>query len=255
MNQRKSLFFVLAVLFLVTCTTASVFGAEIVIGAGAAPSNIIIKPIKEPFEKSTGIKLNLIESGPKVAMQDLLKGEIDVAGVGLGMKEYMDMLKKEGVTVDESKLKGYVVGKTRAVALLHKDNPITKLTKEQLKDIFSGKISNWKDVGGKDLPIVVVIGKLIPGQVSLFTNKALDGIKILSNAKEATTAPNVKEIVASTPGAIGIAVPAVADSSVKIPEQPEATSDITLVTKGDASPAIQKLIDFINGEGQKYIKK
>ena len=49
------------------------------------------------------------------------------------------------------------------------------LSKEQLKDIFTGKKTNWKDVGGKDMPIAVVYGNKIPGTNNVFMKQVMGG--------------------------------------------------------------------------------
>ncbi len=234
--------------------TSGAFADEIKIGAGAAPSNGIFKPIKEHFEKATGVKMTLLEQGPKMALEEVMRGAIDAASAGLTVDEWIAMMKKEGIEVNKAEIQGVVIGKSRAVVMINKSNPVSKLTKEQLKGIFTGKITNWKDVGGKDMPIIVVWGKLTPGMNSLFINKALDGITPVKDVLDATTGPDLRQNVASNQEAIGISASSVADNTVKVPEQPEALSEIPIVTKGKPSANVQKLIDFIKGEGQKYIK-
>ncbi|MBA4374412.1 MAG: phosphate ABC transporter substrate-binding protein, partial [Thermodesulfovibrio sp.] len=147
------------------------------------------------------------------------------------------------------------IGKDKIVVLLHKDNPVTQLSKDQLKGMFTGKITNWKEVGGKDLPVIVVWGKLIPGTNSLFVKNMLDGEALVKDVLDATTAEDVRQNVASNLEAIGIGPAAAIDKTVKSPASPEIARPITLLTKGAPSPGIQKLIDFIKGEGQKYIKQ
>lgn len=244
--------FVLFILFL--SLPFIVYADEIKVGAGAAPSNQILKPIKPHFEKSTNLKLTLLEIGPKLAMQDLLKGSIDAACAGLSFDEWAAMMEKEGMPINKSELQVHIIGKSRAVAIINKSNPISKLTKDQLKGIFSGKITNWKEVGGPDMPVIVVWANLTQGMNSLFINKALDGISITKEVLETTTGPELKELVAYTPEAIGITSIGVVDASVKVPEQPEAVSDISCVTKG-SSAKFNRLFEFIKGEGQKYIKQ
>lgn len=248
--------FGLKVMMATTCglvMSATAFADEIKIGAGAAPSNAIIKPVKDAFEKG-GDKLTLLEQGPKVALQELLKGSVDIAGAGLSFSELMDLAKKEGVSLNAGDLQSFVVGKTQAVAILNKSNPVSKLSKEQLKGIFSGTIKNWKEVGGNDADILIVVAKLTPGQNSLFTNKVLDGVALTKDILDATTAIDLRDNIVSNPEAIGISAISVVDASVKMPAQPEAASDITFVTKGKPSPSAQKFINFVLGEGKKYIK-
>jgi phosphate transport system substrate-binding protein len=145
---------------------------ELKIGAGAAPTENILKPIKPYFEKATGIKLQILDYGPKQAMLELEKGVIDAACAGLTFEDLLDLMKKEGVPVkDPASLNFVEIGKDRIVVLIHKDNPVNELSKDQLKGIFTGKITNWKEVGGKDMPIIVVWGKLIPGTNKFFVEK------------------------------------------------------------------------------------
>ena len=235
---------------------ANGFAQEIKIGAGAAPTENILKPIREHFEKATGIKLHIIASGPKVAMENLQKGSIHAAAVGLSFDDLLALMKREGSEVkDPASLQHTTIGRDRIVVLLHKDNPVSKLSKEQLKGIFTGKITNWKDVGGKDMPIIVVWGRLIPATNSLFVRHMLDGESVTKDILEATTAEDVKHNVASNIEAIGIGPIAVVDATVKAPEIPEISRPIILVTIGKPTPDVQKLIDYIKGEGQKYIRQ
>lgn len=232
------------------------YAQELKIGAGAAPTENILKPIKEHFEKATGIKLYIISSGPKIAMEDLQKGSVHAAAAGLSFEDWLTLMKKEGIEIKNPALFQHtVIGKDRIVILLHKDNPVSKLSKDQIKGIFTGKITNWKDVGGKDLPIIVVWGKLIPGTNALFVREMLDGENITKEVLEATTAEDIRHNVASNPEAIGIGPIAIIDATVKSPDTQVVGRPITLVTIGTPSIEVQKLINYIKGEGQKYIKQ
>ncbi|TAN41117.1 MAG: phosphate ABC transporter substrate-binding protein [Nitrospirae bacterium] len=248
------LFLSLLLLFMFAVVSA-VFADEIKIGAGAAPTENVLKPVKGPFEKASGIKMTIISSGPKIAWQDLEKGTVDAAAAGLTFEDWVSLMKKEGTEVkDPAAYNQVVIGKDRISVLVHKDNPVKTLSKEQLKGIFTGKINNWKEVGGKDLAVIVVWGKLIPGTNSLFIKRMLDGEAQLKDVLEATTAEDVKNNVVSNPEAIGIGPSAIIDTSVGSPQTPEVSRPIILLTKGNPSANIQKLIDFIKGEGQKHIK-
>ncbi|MEW5744026.1 MAG: substrate-binding domain-containing protein [Nitrospirota bacterium] len=232
------------------------YASEIKVGAGAAPTENVLKPIKEPFEKATGLKLTIIASGPKIALQDLEKGAVDAAAAGLSFDDWMALMKKEGVEVrDAGGFQQALIGKDKIVTLVHKENTVAKLSKDQLKGIFTGKITNWKEVGGKDAPIIVVWGKLIPGTNSMYTKHIFDGEPVTKDILDATTAEDVRQNVAANPEAVGIGPMAVIDASVRSPETPEVARPITLLTKGNPAPNIQKLLDFIKGEGQKYIKQ
>lgn len=254
--KRCGFISIVAIVLFLSSTSFGVFAGEIKVGAGAAPTENVLKPVEKPFEKATGIRLYIISSGPKVALMDLEKGAVDAAAAGLSFEDWMGLMKKEKEEVkDPSSLQQVTIGKDKIVVLTHKDNPVSKLTKEQLKGIFTGKTTNWKDVGGKDMTVIVVLGKLMPGTNSLFVKNMLDGESQTKSVLEATTAEDVKQNIASNPEAIGIGPMAVIDATVKSPETPEISRPIILLTKGKPSANVQKLIDFIKGEGQKYIKQ
>ncbi len=252
--MRKISFMVMVCSFFVLTGVVAAFADELKISGGAPAIEYVFKPIKEPFEKATGIKLNLLAVGPKTALIDLEKGDIDAAA-GPAFNDWMNFMKKEGAEVkDPASLQHIVVGKDKIVAIVHKDNPITSLTKEQVKGIFTGKIINWKDVGGNDMPVMVVLGKLISPANNIFFKHMLDGEAAMTDVLEVSTAGDVRQTVASNPEAIGIVSHIMVDATVKSPETPEAPITFTLVTKTGHSPKVQKLIDFIKTDGSKYIK-
>lgn len=150
------------------------WGATLTIGAGAAPTENVLKPAVDPFRKATGIELRIIDNGPKQAFIDLERGTVDAAAAGLSISDWFSLLEKEKVPVnDRAAYHPYIIGTDKIVVLVHPSNPVNELTKEQLKGIFSGRINNWKEVGGKDAPIIVVWGSLIPGTNKFFEKTSL----------------------------------------------------------------------------------
>jgi len=248
---RKTLF-----ILMFTLLSASLASGEVIkIGAGAAPTENILKPVEAAFEKATSLELAIISSGPKQAFIDLDRGTVDAAAAGLSFDDWLELLKKEGVTVaDPALYKPVVIGKDNVIVIVNKDNPVTKLTREQLTGIFTGKTGNWKEVGGKDALILVVWGGLTQGTNAMFVKNIMDGAKPTNEVIAATTAEDIRQNVASNPEAIGIGPNAILNSTVKSPETPEVTRPITLITKGAPSAKVKKLIDFIMGDGKKYIR-
>ena len=242
---------VLCTLLLSLCAT-QVMAETLKIGAGAAPTENVLKPAEAAFEKATGLDLSILASGPKQAFIDLERGSVDAAAAGLPFDDWMALLKKEGIAVaDPTLYKPVIIGKDKVIVIVHKDNPIQKLSKEQLTGIFSGKSTNWKDVGGKDAPILVVWGGLTQGTNSMFVKHIMDGVKPTDEVIAATTAEDIRHNVASNPEAIGIGPQAIVNASVRSPETPEVARPITLISKGKPSGKVQKLIDFIKASESK----
>lgn len=243
------------VILLTTALAGTVLAEELKIGAGAAPTENILKPLKSAFEKSSGLSLNVLSNGPKQAFIELEKGTVDAAAAGLAMNDWWTLLQKEGVAITNKA--AYVpatIGKDRVVVLTHKDNKLASLSKEQLIGVFTGKIQNWKEVGGKDMPILIVWGSLIPGTNSMFTKIVLDGATVTKEVLEATTADDIKDKIKANPEAVGIGPAALIDATVHSPQTPEVARPITLITKGNPTAKVQKLLDYIKGDGAKLVR-
>ncbi|OGU16009.1 MAG: phosphate ABC transporter substrate-binding protein [Geobacteraceae bacterium GWC2_53_11] len=232
---------------LVSLLATEVMADVVKIGAGAAPTENIFKPAEAAFEKASGLDLSIVSSGPKQAFIDLERGTVDAAAAGLSFDDWMALLKKEGVSVADPKAyQAVVIGKDKVIVIVHKDNPVSKLSREQLTGIFSGKITNWKDVGGKDAPILVVWGALTQGTNSMFVKHIMGGTKPTDEVIAATTAEDIRHNVASNPEAIGIGPQAIVNSTVRSPETPEVARPITLITKGKPTEKVRKLLEFIS---------
>ena len=69
---------------------------------------------------------------------------------------------KEELKAANVQLEQKPIGVDALVFIVNEDNPVTDLTQQQLRDIYAGKITNWKDVGGQDLDIVASSAGLTP---------------------------------------------------------------------------------------------
>lgn len=256
MSTRGSIYVAGALAGLVLCGAAVAQAEEIKVGGGGASMAAIFNPVKPAFEKATGITLINLQSTPKDGLLDLLNGKVNAAVSAVPLDSMIAGAAKDGVTVDKSSLQVQIVGKNKTVLLVHPTNKVSKLNKEQIKGIFTGKIANWKEVGGDDKEIIVVWGKNTPGQNGQLTREMLDGEPVVKEVLETTNYVKVKETVAATPEGVGIDPFAIADESVKVvATEPPLLGDIILVSKGKPSAAVQKLVDFVKGEGAKFTKQ
>ena len=150
-------------------------------------------------------------------------------------------------------------------------NTVEDLTKQQLSDIYEGKITNWKDAGGNDAPIVVIGRESGSGTRSAFEELLkLEDMCKYSNELDSTGAVMAK--VASTPGAIGYVSLDVLDDTVKAVklEGAEPTEEnikagsyflsrpFVMATKGEISEQndlVKALFDYIySDEGTEIVK-
>ena len=221
---------------------------EIRIGGGGAALATIFTPMKEQFEKSSGDSLTLIQSLPVKTLVALDKGEFDAMVTTLPLTTVLDDAAKEGVTIDAASFRQQEIGKNEVVAFVHKSNRVKKLSKAELKKIFTGKVTNWKAFGGPDLSIIVAWGTETPGQNALFIREILDGEQVTAKAIKATDYQSIREMVKANPGSIGIDPRGMAIATVGRVDIPILTAPIILITKGKPSAKVEKVLHFYNEE-------
>ncbi|AJE04331.1 substrate-binding domain-containing protein [Geobacter pickeringii] len=246
----------MAGLLLIMTAAAGAHAEEMKVGGGGAPVDCILKPVKEHFEKASGISLNLVYSSATMSFRQLVNGELDASTAGLPYADLLAAARKENIIVNDPA--AYIpttIGKGKIYTIVHRDNPVKELSREQLKGIFTGKITSWKEVGGSDAPIIVVLSKINPATNAAYRKLALDDAPYSTDILDAGRFEDLRDKVASTPEAIGFGPVTMLDGTVKTVGTPEFSRPIILITKGKPSPAAQKLIDFITGEGQKYVKE
>lgn len=217
---------------------------EIRVDGGGAAVSAVFMPMKESYENTTGDTLKISYSTPAKALIALEKGAVDIIAAAVPLPVILRDIEKEGVMIDPKILEARVIERNRIVVVLHSYNDVKKLSKRQLKSIFTGKITDWKEVGGDDGKIMVVWSKETPGQNYLFSQQILDGEPVTGIALNAANIYEIREIVGRTPGAIGINPAGLVSAQVAVPETPVVESDIIVITKGSPSPKVQRVIDF-----------
>jgi phosphate transport system substrate-binding protein len=113
-------------------------------GSSTVGTGVLEAGAIEAFETKTKVRFTSIEQpGSGKGIKALLDGRVNLAGASRPLK------RKE----KKQKLLAHVIGYDAIAIFIHVSNPIDNLTKEQLKGIFTGRITNWKEVGGKDAAI------------------------------------------------------------------------------------------------------
>ncbi len=227
---------------------------EIRLSAGGAPVDSIVKPVTPAFEKATGDRISLIFGGATISFKTMDRGGADVALAGTAFDDLIASLKKESYDIkDKSLYHSEVIGKSVLYIALNKENPLQSLTGDQIKGIFTGKIQNWKEVGGNDEPIMVVVSTQNPATMGAFKKLALTGEDFLKDSLDTPTFAEMTNMITSNPGAIGFGPFSIGDGN-KLPKIPAYERPVIAITKGKPSAKVSRLLTFITGAGQKYVK-
>ena len=187
------------VLALISITLATSALAEITYDGSSTIGENILPEATKLFTQKTGIIFSSIKNnGSGIGIKSLLAKKCDIAGISRAPKAEE---KKED-------LKFHVIGNDAIAVIVNKANPVKSLTKAQIADIFSGKIRNWKDVGGKDGPIIPVIEILVMKRATqIVFNELIFGNDNVAksygeNAKEINTPAEEASFVMNNPNSI-----------------------------------------------------
>lgn len=229
-----------------------VWAETLEIGGGTVPYKGMIEPRLEAFKGATGIDVKFSGVGTGNGMVALIEGKLPVAVAGDDLNATVSDGKKAAQAQGkELKVPGNLVytsiGTDEMQVVVHKSNPVTKLSKAQLKDIATGKTTNWKDVGGPDLPIKMVVTKpgLAPG--AFFQRMIMDGAPYVEGHIQAQSPKEVITWVSRTPGGLGMASTAHMKSEpgdARDIDTPPLARPLGLITIGQPDGAAKKFIDF-----------
>ena len=173
--------------------------------AGSTSMQKLCEAMIESFEEVyPDITVTAEYTGSGAGLESLAAGKTDIGNASRALK---DGEKETGAVENVVAIDGIAV-------ITHKDNTVDNLTSEQLADIYTGKITNWKDLGGADEAIVVLGREAGSGTRGAFEEllKVDDQCKY---AQELDSTGGVLAKVASTPGSIGYVSLDVVDDTVK----------------------------------------
>ena len=163
--------------------------------------------------------------------------------------------------IDAKKLQNHLVAVVGIVPIVNKSAGVSNLSKQQLSDIFTGKITNWKQVGGKNQTITVINRSKGSGTRGTFEGLVLNGKKPIQ-AQEQDSNGTVRKIVSSTPGTISyISFPYANDENIQklsIDGIKPTNKNVEtnrwqlwsyehIYTKGKPNKNVQKFIDYMLG--------
>lgn len=225
--------------------TISLHGSTTVAGT-------LIVPHQAEIEKAAGVTLEITANGSGNGLADLVAGKAQMAMISAPLEKVAAGLKQKGVSIDESQLHAEEVGKTRVAFIIHPSNPIKSLNFAQLIDVFTGKVTSWKELGGMDKPIVVVVEAKGGGLRSIVEKEMLgDKAEITAEKKEVPGAQLVPKIVSQLDNTLGIAIAAAVDASVvELSTDQKLEQPLFLITKGNPDAAATRLISAAKAAAQ-----
>lgn len=154
----------------------------------------------EYFKNNLGISdISVTKNGSGNGASALQDSRCDVAMLSRFMKEneFKACVEKGVLPV------AHVVAMDGVCVVVNPANPVKALTIEQIRDIYTGKIANWKEVGGPDMEIVSITRDSASGTFETFESLVMNKEKMSQKTEEVATSPQMHSRVSTTRGAIG----------------------------------------------------
>ena len=225
---------------------------------GSTSMEKVIKAVNGAFmEKNKGVTVNLNLTGSGTGIQEASEGKCDIGNSSRKLKDE-----------EAEKLDATVVGLDGIALVVNPANKLEDITLEDLAKVYSGEITNWKELGGDDKSIVVIGREDGSGTRDGFESIVM-GDKEPKYAQELESTGSVINAVATTDGAIGYASLANVDETVKALKIGgiEATEEnvksgayevqrpfICATLKGSDNKLVKAYLDFIlSEEGQALV--
>ncbi len=246
-------------------------GSDTMVNLGQAWAEDFMTQHKDALIAVTG-------GGSGTGIASLISGTCDIAESSRSMKkEEIDQAKAKGIVPVELK-----VGLDGLAVVVNPSNSVEKLTIDQLADIFTAKIKNWKEVGGKDSPIVLLSREVNSGTHVYFKEHVLrkgdskSTVEFDSGALLMSSSQAIADEIAGNPNAIGyygmgyvskaqkaLAVAKDAKSEYYTPTLENVLSNkyyisrpLFFYTNGEAKGLVKDFVDFVfSPQGQKIVKE
>ncbi|WP_424766891.1 phosphate ABC transporter substrate-binding protein [Paenibacillus sp. sgz302251] len=237
-------------------TTATELKGSILATGSSALQPLVDQASKSFMDKNSGVTIQVQGGGSGTGLTQVSEGQADIGNSDVYAEEKLDA-DKAGQLVNHQ---------VAVVAMATVVNPavtVDNLTKQQLVDIFSGKVTNWKDLGGEDVKIVIVNRPASSGTRATFEKYAL-GTKAedLQGSIQEDSSGNVRKIIGDTPGAIGYLALSYLNETVKTVKYDgvEATEENVangtypvwayehMYTKGEPNEVVKAFLDYMTSD-------
>lgn len=231
------------------------------IAGGTAHIPVMKEAAKQIMEANPDVRVTVAGGGSGVGVQKVGEGIVQIGNTGRALKPAE--VEKYGLVTFPFAIDGVAVAVNPA-------NKVAGLTKTQIKDIFSGKVANWKDVGGADAAISLYVREDGSGTRETFEERAMDKGTSTAGANVVNSNGAMKTAISQDPNAIGYVGIGHLDKSITgvsvdgmAPSQENAASGqytvtrlLYMNTKGEPQGITKGFVDYIfTPAGQEIVSR
>ena len=240
----------------------------ILLGSNTVGEELAPRLVAEYKAEHPGVEFEMEFKGTTYGLGALMVGRCDIAAAS----REATLNEIELGRARDIHLNDHVIGAYDVAVIVNAANPIANLTRDQVRDLFTGTAKSWKDVGGSDAPVSLSIRHPISGTYLGFRELAMENKPYALNAKTFTNYAAIVEAVAQDPNAIGYATlnltskpgvktvtiggVAATPATVSNGQYPYARFLRLYTDRATESPAARSFIEFVQSQrGQQVLSQ
>lgn len=167
---------------------------ETITAVGSSAAQPLVELAGEEFTKNNPNEyVNVQGGGTGTGLSQIQQGAVNIGNSDLYAEQKKD--------IDAKKLVDHRIAAVGMIPVVNKDVKVKSLTIKQLREIFSGEVKNWKQVGGQDLPITIINRADGSGTRAAFESDVMNGTPFV-RSQEQDSSGMVRQIVYNTKGSI-----------------------------------------------------
>ena len=235
----------LALVLAAVVVTSAAAAQPIVVQGSTTFNRRVMEPHQAEIEAASGQRLTVIPNKSTPGLVALFEGRAQMTMISAPLQSEIQELQKVLPNCPCQRLKAFEITATRVAIGVHPSNPVRQASLADIKRILLGEITNWKELGGPDLPIRVALAGG-GGIDAVIRSELLEGRPVAApNVLNASSPDQLIQAVERSPDVVGFAQL----SLVKRRNLPEIVTDqplqttLSLVTLDEPTPAVRAVID------------
>jgi phosphate transport system substrate-binding protein len=242
--MQLSCAFAVCVLSAMSVTSSS--AATLTIAGSTTFNTAVMVPYQKAIEAATGHTLIIIPNRTELGVRLLMERSADLAMISSKLESVSRNLRESDPTLPVDRLVSFEAYRARVAFTVHPSNSIRSISTQQLKAVLLGDITNWRELGGHDLPIRLVMVDAGAGIPLTIATQLLGGKPVTSNdAIRVRISSQVAKVVEQEPGALGLTQEKnmAGHNVAELATEQTIEQELAYVTLDQPSPIMKSVID------------